>query len=117
LSADTFTLTGNGIPPGAPVLLVQGTARATTGGENGVVFGDGLRCVSGTVTRLGVTNVGQYGYFQWPPFGAQVDISVLGMVAPGDLRHYQGWYRDVNPAFCTSATFNLTNGVSIVWQP
>jgi hypothetical protein len=35
-------------------------------------------------------------------------------VSPGDLKHYQCWYRDTI-AFCTSATFNLTQGLSIAW--
>jgi hypothetical protein len=30
-------------------------------------------------------------------------------------RYYQVWYRNSAP-FCTTATFNLTNGYSIVWQ-
>jgi len=35
--------------------------------------------------------------------------------ATGTTRHYQIWYRDAFP-FCTSSTFNLTNGLSIGWQ-
>jgi hypothetical protein len=34
----------------------------------------------------------------------------------GDTRDYQVYYRD--PAsFCTSDTFNLTNGVQVTWGP
>lgn len=34
---------------------------------------------------------------------------------PGDGHHYQLWYRNP-PVFCTSATFNFSNGVTIVWD-
>ena len=36
-------------------------------------------------------------------------------VNPGDTKHYQCWYRDI-PPFCTSATFNLSQGLSITWN-
>jgi hypothetical protein len=32
------------------------------------------------------------------------------------VQNYQGWYRD-STAFCTPATFNLTNGVTATWGP
>lgn len=34
--------------------------------------------------------------------------------APG-WRYYQLWYRN-SAAFCTSATFNLSNGFALEWQ-
>ena len=37
-------------------------------------------------------------------------------LAPGDLRAYPFWYRNA-AAFCTSATFNLTNAFAAVWAP
>jgi hypothetical protein len=44
-------------------------------------------------------------------------VSVKGALPPaGGLRHYQLWYRDA-ASYCTSSTFNLTNGLSIAWQP
>ena len=44
-------------------------------------------------------------------------VSVAGHVpASGATRYYQVWYRDPLP-FCTPATYNLTNGVGIVWLP
>jgi hypothetical protein len=52
-------------------------------------------------------------------FGANVpgdpSVSAAGLVpAGGGLRHYQVWYRNAAD-FCTSATFNLSNGLSITW--
>src|SRR5207344_3206479 len=50
IAADTFVLTGTGMPNGS-ALYFQGTARVAAGA--GAVFGDGLRCAGGTVIRLG----------------------------------------------------------------
>jgi hypothetical protein len=48
------------------------------------------------------------------PFGALPTVSVRGGVAAPGTRTYQGWYRNA-AAFCTTATFNLTNGLEIIW--
>jgi hypothetical protein len=78
------------------------------------VFGDGLRCVGGTVVRLGTqSNVG--GTSQYPAAG-ELPVSVRGLVSAPGVRTYQVWYRNAT-AFCTAATFNLTNGVSVTWAP
>jgi hypothetical protein len=37
-----------------------------------------------------------------------------GVPINGGLRTYQVWYRNA-ANFCTSSTFNLTNGVAIQW--
>jgi hypothetical protein len=43
-------------------------------------------------------------------------VSVKGQITnPGTL-HYQVLFRDLY-AYCTSATFNLTNSVSVTWSP
>ena len=112
VSGDTVVLTGSGMPNGS-VLYFQGTSQL--GGGQGVTFGDGKRCVGGSVVRLGPkTNVG--GTSQYPT-GTDLPVSVQGGVpAAGGTRHYQAWYRNAQ-TFCTAATFNLTNGVSIAWQP
>jgi hypothetical protein len=67
----------------------------------------------GLVHRLGTTT-NSLGSSSWPPVGQR--ISVQGVVAAGDTRAYQCWYRDAS-AFCTSATFNLTNGWLVRWGP
>jgi hypothetical protein len=99
--------------PNATCLYFQGTTALGTGA--GIPFGDGLRCAGGTVIRLGIkTNVN--GTSQYPAAG-DPSISVKGLIPPGGgLRVYQCWYRNA-AAFCTSSTFNLTNGLSLTWQP
>jgi hypothetical protein len=32
------------------------------------------------------------------------------------MKRYQGWYRDPNASLC-GASFNLSNGVELVWNP
>jgi hypothetical protein len=41
---------------------------------------------------------------------------VRGLVAAPGTRTYQVWYRNA-AAFCTSSTFNLSNGLQIAWGP
>jgi hypothetical protein len=100
------------MPDGSPVLYFQGTTAAGSG--NGVAFGDGLRCAGGTIARLGrKTNVtGASSY----PEASDTPISMQGGVSGGTSRTYQCWYRNA-ASFCTSATFNTTNGLSVDWRP
>lgn len=112
VSSDTLTLLGSQMPPTSTCLYFQGTIEQHEG--NGTQFGDGLRCAGGTITRLGAKgNVA--GASQYPSTG-DPSVSVHGAVLAGQARTYQVWYRNV-ANFCTSATFNLTNGYHIVWQP
>jgi hypothetical protein len=111
MSADTFVISGSGMPD-STVLYFQGTAQQSGGA--GAVFGDGLRCASGTVTRLRTTtNV--LGTSQYPAAG-DPPISTLGGNAAGAVRTYQAWYRNA-ASFCTPDTFNLTGGIQTTWQP
>jgi len=109
VAADTLVLQGSGMP-NASALYFQGTT-ATAGGL-GAAFGDGLRCAGGAVIRLG-TKTNASGASQFPVGGDPL-ISVRGVVTPGDQRVYQVWYRNA-ASFCTTDTFNLTNGVRVTW--
>ncbi|MBL8860537.1 MAG: hypothetical protein JNK02_00870 [Planctomycetes bacterium] len=112
VSCDTLVLTASSIT-NSSALLFQGTAPVN--GGLGVVFGDGLRCAGGTVIRLG-TLLASSGTASWPPAGG-LPLSTGGVVpAVGGDRYYQVWYRNA-AVFCTSATFNLTNGVRVTWCP
>ena len=76
------------------------------------MFGDGLRCAGGSIVRLS-TQANSAGASQDPAIGDQ-PISIRGLNGPGALRTYQVWYRNA-AAFCTPSTFNLTNGLELVW--
>jgi hypothetical protein len=111
VASDTVVLSGTGMP-NSSALYFRGTSQLS--GGNGIVFGDGLRCVGGTIVRLGVKlNAG--GASQYPTTG-DASVSVRGGVAPGDIRQYQVWYRNAAP-FCMGSTFNMSNGIEITWGP
>lgn len=105
---DTTVLTASGLPTTAPCLFFQGND------VNGPVFyGDGLLCIGGGVLRIG-TRPASAGTATYPGPG-DASVSMRGAIPlNGATRSYQAWYRN-SAAFCTSATFNLTNGVRIVW--
>lgn len=111
LSADTVVLRGDSMPNG-PALYFGGTARANAG--LGTPFGDGLLCVAGSIVRL-ATRTNTTGFSQYP-LGGEPLLSTLGGISPGAETHYQVWYRDA-PSWCSAATWNLSNGTSILWSP
>lgn len=111
LVAPTLVLHGAGMP-NSSALYFQGTSQA--GGGAGLPFGDGLRCAGGSVVRLGVA-INSGGASSFPSAG-QPSIPAQGMVfVPGTMRTYQVWYRNADPAYCTPATFNLGNGLQVLW--
>jgi plastocyanin len=109
ISADTLVLQGTGMP-NSSALYFQGTAQQN--GGLGSVFGDGLRCAAGSVLRLG-TKVNTAGASNYP-VGVDLIVSIKGAVSAPGTRNYQVWYRNA-AAFCQPETFNLSNGLSVVW--
>ncbi|MBI5362655.1 MAG: hypothetical protein HZA53_05715 [Planctomycetes bacterium] len=108
---DSLVLAGTGMTS-STALYLQGSARENAGA--GTLLGDGLLCVGGALVRLGSKlNVGGSSLY---PLPGDAPISVRGSVLPGDVRSYQIWYRNA-AAWCTNATFNLTNGYEVVWAP
>jgi len=105
---DTTVLTASGMPNTAVCLFFQGNNV-----NSAAAFGDGLVCVGGGVVRLG-TKTASGGSTSYPG-GGDLPISVRGgLTFDGGRRAYQVWYRN-SASFCTSSTFNLTNGVRIDW--
>jgi Tol biopolymer transport system component len=106
LGGDTVVLQASGMP-NSTALLFQGTTPSA-----GTFFGDGVRCVSGTIVRIATrTIVG--GAMQFPAAG-DPSLSVRGNVSSPSTRAYQVWYRNAAP-FCTPEPFNLSNGWRIDW--
>jgi hypothetical protein len=111
VSADTLVLGASGMPPGTTCLFFQGTAQPAAP----TALGDGALCVQGTVIRLG-TRAAADGTAQHPAPGGPA-IHVTGLVpAANTRRFYEVRYRN-SATFCTAATFNLTNAVSVDWRP
>jgi hypothetical protein len=111
VSGDAAYLTATGMPSTASALYFQGTGQSA----NGTPFGDGLRCATGAIIRLATkTSVGGSSHF---PAVGDPTLHVKGAIpAAGGWRYYQAWYRNV-AVFCTASTFNLTNGVALLWAP
>jgi hypothetical protein len=109
LANDSLTLHGTQMP-NSSCLYFQGTTQQSAGA--GAAFGDGKRCAGGAVIRLG-TKINAAGVSSYPVAG-DASISVKGAVGAPGTRTYQAWYRNA-AAFCTSSTFNLTNGLEVIW--
>ena len=117
VAPDSVVLAASGMLPTATAIYLQGTALLA----EGVVFGDGVRCVGGTLKRLAVkASVG--GASQFPAAGdpsISARSAALGdAFGPGAVRYYQTYFRDPDPVFCAAPagnTWNATNGGRIVW--
>jgi hypothetical protein len=111
---DTVVLTSSSELPTALTLFLQGT----TSNPSGLTFGDGVRCVTGTLKRIGV-KIASGGTASYPGPG---DLSITARSAavgdpipPGATRYYQAYYRDPAAAFCPPLTFNASNGTAVIW--
>lgn len=111
LAHDSLQLIGTGMPNGTSLFL-QGTAMSSTPG--GALLGDGLLCIGSSLVRLGV-KTNSNGGSRLPEAGDPA-ISVKGAIAAPGERFYQQWYRDPSN-FCTPLTYNLTQGLRVIWQP
>ncbi len=109
LHADNVTLTAYSLPPTSACLFFQGTGI----GSSGSWFGDGVRCLSGPIVRIG-TKTAVNGTATYPEAG-DLPISVKGLIGQdGGHRGYQVWYRN-SANYCTPATFNISSGMRVRW--
>ena len=120
LSMDSLVFTTNGERATATSILLQGTSLA----PSGVVYGQGIRCVGGTLKRL-FTKSAVAGSIVAPDFGAG-DPSVSArsaakgdVIGAGESRWYLVYYRDptVLGGCPSSSTFNATQSGRIDWSP
>ncbi|MEY4775192.1 MAG: hypothetical protein RIT40_2227, partial [Planctomycetota bacterium] len=81
---NNFTIVASGLPPNAANIFYYGQAQAFT------AFGNGWRCVGGSVLRLPVTSASIVG-------DAAVPVNLTGSpIDAGETWYFQNWYR--NPA-------------------
>jgi hypothetical protein len=120
LSSDSLVFTTSGEKPTATSVLLQGTTLVTSG----AVYGQGVRCVGGTMKRL-FTKTASGGSVTAPNFGAG-DPSVSARsaakgnpIAAGETRTYLVYYRDpIVLGGCPSgSTFNATQTGTVSWSP
>lgn len=120
LSIDSLEFTTSGEPSNALSILVQGRVFV----PGGAVYGQGVRCVGGSLTRLFVKTA-VLGSITAPDFTiADPTVSArsasLGdQIQAGEDRWYFVSYRDpVVPGNCGAmATFNTTQTGRITWWP
>lgn len=109
ITGDTVLFSATGMS-GNVSLYVQGTGQADS------AFDDGKVCLSGSFLRIGLK--ANTAGASSNPSGVDQSISVKGQVpSSGATRYYQVVYRNIDPSFCTPATTNRTNGISLVWTP
>jgi Tol biopolymer transport system component len=118
LTADGLSLTANGLTTTTLAVLVQGSAVL----PNGIVYGQGVRCVGGTIRRL-FTASAPTGAATFPNFPAgEPPVSVRSAskgdsIQPGQSRWYLVYYRDtvVLGGCPATSTFNTTQTGEVAW--
>lgn len=105
VAANTFTLTCVQLPPNSSHLFYFGPNQIST------PFGNGFRCVGGSVTRLNppvvASSAGTTSRFVDFTTGA-----AAGVITAGSTWNFQCWYR--NP-LAGGAGFNLSDGLSVTF--
>jgi len=116
LSFDTVVFTTQGETPTALSIVLQ----ADSVFASGVVFGQGVRCATGNLKRLYVTNAvgGSITAPQGPDLHVHARSATLGdTIAPGTHRFYGVYYADptVLGGCPGSSTFNTTQQLDVLW--
>ena len=114
VAPDTVVLHAQDELAHAASVFLQGTTLIAP-----LPFGDGLRCVGGTLKRLAVKSAVN-GAVDYPAAGelpiTQRSAQLGDPIASGSDRHYQTYYRDPDTSFCpTGSTYNITNSVTVHW--
>ncbi|HEV8112284.1 MAG TPA: hypothetical protein VGR31_05880 [Planctomycetota bacterium] len=117
LAPDTLVIHCAGERETAYSLFIQGDASHASGN----VFGDGVRCVGGSLKRIGVkpATAGVATYPEAGDLGIRARSAALGdVIPPGGVRYYQVYYRDPDATFCAppiGGTFNVSSGLIVAW--
>ncbi len=118
LSGDTLVFTTTNQTANGTTIVLQGNAINAAGTN----FGQGIRCVAGSLKRLYVKSPGGTGGIT-APAGADLSVSAqsaaLGdTINPGEHRYYMAYYRDpiVLGGCPSTSTFNGTNALDVTWN-
>jgi hypothetical protein len=114
---DTVVLTSSEMLPSVTCIFLQGDQQ----NPYGAVFGDGVRCVAGSLAQLYVKSAS--GGTASAPGPGDPSISARSAalgdpIAPGTQRCYQVYYRDSNLAFCPAPqgdSWNVSSGLILNW--
>jgi hypothetical protein len=114
---DTLLLHTAGELPSALSIFLQGNVQLASP----VFFGDGLRCIGGSLKRLYVKHASGGSASAPSPGDPSIKTrsATLGdPIAPGTSRYYQVYYRDPSLTFCPRPqgdTFNVGNALRVLW--
>jgi len=120
LSIDSLVFTTSDEKPNATSILLQGTTSLPTG----VAFGQGVRCVGGSMKRLYV-KAAVNGSITAPDFAAgdatvsMRSASLGDPIQSGESRFFLVYYRDpiVSSSCPATSTYNATQTGQISWWP
>jgi endonuclease I len=104
-TANGATMRGTGFPAASlpTAIVIRSPAKEPTG----LIFGDGVRCVSSTsLVRLAATTAFS---------GVSTHLFGHGAMAGSGDFYYQIWFRNTPASFCTPAAVNLSSGVQLTW--
>jgi hypothetical protein len=121
LSSDSLVFTTSGETSNALSIVMQGNGLI----PGGVAYGQGVRCLGGTIIRRLFIKAASAGSITAPDFGSGDPTVSARSAAKGDViqagqsRYYLVYYRDPNvlggcPA---TSTFNATQTGQISWWP
>lgn len=109
LASNDLVLTVDTCPAGKPGLFFFGPDQVST------PLGNGIRCVGGSTTRLGVQITDPLGTVQHAlDLNSTAFQSNGSAIVAGSSRNFQFWYRD--PAG-NGAGFNLSDGLAVTFCP
>ena len=116
-SPDAVVLSANGMLSTSTCIFLQGDLQS----PGGTVFGDGVRCVAGSLKRLylksatgGVASAPEAGDLPITARSAQLGDPI----SPGMRRYYQVYYHDSNLLFCPAPqgnSWNVSSGQVVSW--
>jgi hypothetical protein len=118
IAIDSVVLMTSGEKPGASSLVLQGSVMSA----NGFVFGQGVRCVSGSLKRL-YLKAAIAGSITAPgasdPSISARSAALGAPIAPGMHRYYGVYYRDpIILGGCPATSgFNITQQLDVLWHP
>ena len=101
IAFNQLTLKCTGLPPGGNGIFFHGSTQVQA------LFGDGYRCVGGSIVRFSVNTADPSGMVL-----RQFNTQALVQGAPlsaGDVRNFQFWYRNQLPG---GSGFNLSDGLA-----
>lgn len=110
LAMNNLSFSCTGLVPNQPALLFS--AELASGGGDGVIFGDGLRCAGQGVIRHGQQTPNGAGTATWP-----APLPEIGQFSAGQTRRFQAWYRSPGANSPCGQGFNLSNGYEVVFTP